>query len=453
MMSAIVGGGFLLLLLLLAVGLMAGVDGFSGFGGGSNNGAPTGSAGGGGGSAGALPGGGGAGGGGQSPPPASPPAPAPAPQPAPQPQPGAQTGSPAALPGQQPQPGQNPGVQGGQPGANGVPQPGQPANPFAWLQALPPQQQALVQGAFRAQREWEQNRHFAKLGWEAYQRANGGGGQPMPGQGQPGGQAAGQLLPPAKANPFGVPQFDLRNLALIKRGENGQLEVDPYAPPGLLQQFTAYQESLHKAQHDFFQDPEKYLGELVKKIAGEVAQTTTQQQYAQVQEQQFAQQQLDPSGPNPWLYQRDPAGNVVYGWNPQQGRMTPQLSAWGYEYAQRVQQLQAAGIAAGPQQHELAMQHLQNLAYAQMYRQQQGAAQGQQGQQQFLGAAAAGQAGAAAGQLPANPAAPQPQPNPGTPPARRSFRAELADQWTQQGYTDERLHAAVMQGVGQGTGV
>lgn len=455
MLEVVFGGGFLLLLVLLGVALMPGIDGWGGSNG-SNNGAAAGAGQGGGGASGVVPGGGAAGGGGSgTPPPVVPPTPAPGPAPTPGGGQGVQGGQPAPAPGPQPVPGAQPGmtvppgpgqgqgvqgvqgVQGGQP---------QPANPFAWLQALPAQTQAQVQAAFRAQREWEQNRHFARLGYEAYQRANGGpGGQQMPGQVTPGQPAA----PAAKPNPFGVPAFDVRQMALIRRGENGQLEVDPYAPPGLLQQAQQYQDAVTKAQHEFFQDPRKALEGIVREIAGEVAQQTGQQQYQQVQEQQYAQQQLDPQGPNPWLYDRDAAGQVVYAWNPQQGRMAPQLSAWGQEYARVVIELQQNGVGAGPMQHRLAVQHLQNLAYGQVMQQRQAAAQGAAAGQNFLNGAANGQIpGQPSG--PPTPAAPQPAPPPGAPAQRRSLRQELGDLWTQQGYTDDRLHAAVMNGVGSG---
>lgn len=377
-----------------------------------------------------------AGGAGVAAPPASPP-PAPAGQPGGQGQP---TTAPSVgsggvgQPGGQPQP----GVQGPPAGTPGAPAAGQPANPWA---SLNPQQQAYIQGLQRQAQEWERNRHFAVLGHQQWAAAQGQGGN----RGAGGGQGQPAAPPPGPANPFGVPAFDLRNLSLIRRTADGGVEVDPYAPPGLLGQAQEYQAKLAEATHNFFQDPEKYLGEIVKKIAGQVAQQTHQQQFGQVQQQQFAQQTLQQNAE--WLYDRDAAGNTVQSWNPQTGQYQPQLSAWGQEYKRKVVELHHAGVTDGRQQHAIAVQHLQNLAYQQMFRGQQGQAAGAAQQQQFL-------TGAPGVQTPPPPVQPpgQQPPGPNAGASRQTLREMLNADWHANGFNDANIHQHVMQGVGAGGG-
>jgi hypothetical protein len=368
-----------------------------------------------------------------------PPAPAPTPQPTPT------TAPSVGSPGQGQAAG---GVQGGQPPQPGQalpgqqqPQPGQPANPLAAFQSLPPQALALVQQWQQAAQWAERNRHFATLGYQAWQQAQGRGGQPQPGQPAPAPQ------PQAPANPFGVPKFDLRNLSLIQRGEDGRYQVDPYAPPGLLQEAQAYQEKLAQATHGFFTEPEKYLEPIVRRIAEAVAQQTHQQQFGQVQQQQFAQQTLRENAD--WLFEKDAAGNVVQEFDVRTGQPKQKLSGWGLQYAQEVQRLAQSGVNDGRQQHELAVRHVQNLAYQMMFRQQQAAAQGQQQNQQFLAAGQAGQlpvpGQGPGGQSPPAPVHPNAAPQAG---GRQSLRQMLNAAYDANGITDSNIHAHVMNGVG-----
>lgn len=436
-------------------------DGFGGFQGGGGAGGNSGPSG-------VVPGGGGVGGGGPgTPPPALPPPPAPGPQtqPGQQPPPGTAPSPGAGGPGQfPPQPGALPGQQ---PPANpnAVPQPGQqtppgpPQNPFA---ALPANVQAYVQQLQRAAQQWDQNRFFAQLGYQQWQAAQaqqqtGGRGGPQlpPGQGGFPGQPQGQLLPPAPqppANPFNVPRFDMANLAMIRRNpETGQYEAHPNAPPGLAQQADAYHTAVVNATHNFFQDPEKYLGDIVRRIAGEVAEQRSQQQLGQFQNNQFAQQTLQQNAD--WLYERDAAGHTVQDFDMRTGEWSPRLSAWGNEYARRVYAMRQSGVTDGRMLHQLAMEGLKNLAY-QLRDQQQQLPAGQQPQgQQFL---QQGQQHMLPGQQ-VPPVVPQqqppgqlPPPGPGTPGRRMSLREELGGVYTAHGFTDQAIAQGVQGGFGAG---
>jgi hypothetical protein len=240
---------------------------------------------------GAVPGGGagtsGAGAPGVSVPSPTTPAAQPAPTTAPSGGAGLQPTTPAA--GQVGQPGQQ------QPGQV----PGQPANPMAAFQGLPPQALALVQQWQRAHQWAQQNQHFAALGYQQWQAAQGRQGQPQPAPGQP-------AAPPPPKNPFGVPSFDLRNLDAdpAEPGERAATSRTRTAPPGLLQQAHGVPGEAAEATHDFFQDPRAVLRRgIVKEIAAEVAQQTTSSSTPRCSSSTFAQQH--PNGPNPdWLYEK-----------------------------------------------------------------------------------------------------------------------------------------------------
>lgn len=386
---------------------------------------------GGGGASGAVPGGGTAGGGAPAaPPPVATPAPQAAPAgggvPAPSPQPAPSVGGPGGLPGQ--------------------PAP-QPQNPMAWMATLPAAQQAQVQQWQRGAAEAERMRHFAQLGYQTWQQAQqqgGGGGRPQPQPGQ-GGPAA----PPP--NPFNVPRFDvsLAQTMLRRNQETGQYEAHANAPPGIVQQWEQYQSALQAAHHSFFQDPRAAIENIVREIAGTVADERTQTYMGRHQQQQFAQTTLDPQGPNGgWLYDRDAAGQVVYDFNYQTGQSRPKLSPWGHEYARRIQELQAAGITDGRMQDQLAIQHLQLLAHQVQARGAAAGAQGVQGQQQFLGGAPAGFAPPGQVQPPGlpPPAAPPTPGAPGSEPSRMTLRARLAANNAANGFNDSNIHQAVMNG-------
>lgn len=423
-------------------------DGFGAF--------QAGQAGGGGSPAGAVPAGGAAGGGAPA---ASPPV---VPQPAPQPQPGA-----VGQPNTAPSPGSpQPGQAGGLPAANpnlvpqpGQPQPGQPAagqglpqTLGALFATLPPAAQAHIQQLQRQAQQWEQNRFYAQLGYQQWQQAQQGqrGGQPQLPPGQGGGG------PAAPANPFGVPAFDISQISMLRRNpETGQYEAVMGAPPGLAQQAEQYQQAVVQATHNFFQNPEKYLEGIVRKLASEVADQRSQTHLGQYQNQQFAQTTLAQNAE--WMYERDAAGNVVQDWDMNSGRPKAKLSPWGHEYARRVIELNQQGITNPQLQHRLAIEGLQNLAYQVMQRQQQQPppagqqpagqnflAQGQNGQLPGQGQAPPGYGQLPPGQLPA--------PGPGTPGRKLSLREELSGVYTANGFTDQALAQGIQAGFGQGYG-
>lgn len=311
-------------------------------------------------------------------------APAAPPSPAPQTAPPAPVSAPAVS--------GSPGTSGGT-GTGGLPTPapsvpgaaaGTPvAPPTGFNAGASPATQAANPAAVPAAVDWQarfnelnqqvqSQQHLYQLGFQAWQRAQGGNAPAAPQT-----PAA-----PEQPNVFGIPKFDHSLVQFLGRDENGQVVAKPGAPPDLVAKFTAYAEARQRAEREFFDDPMKFLGDHVanaaKKIAEEQATTRLQEyQQQQVRQQIVTQHYKD-------FVEHGPDGRPVWEFNPQTGGMQEKLSPAGRFYAQRANEYRSRGINDPQYLHEMAFRDLQ-LAIYQQQQQQLGAAQaGQQVNQQFV---------------------------------------------------------------------
>lgn len=256
-------------------------------------------------------------------------------------------------------------------------------------------------------------RSMATLGYQQWQNQT---RQPA----QPANPQPAQATQPK--NPFGLPEFDRRYLNFVTNGPNG-LEAIPGAPIDAVFKVQEYREKLLNAQYDFFENPNKFLGDLVREEAKKQAAEVFQQQFGSHQQQQTAQQILQENAG--WLYEQQ-NGRTVTQYNPATGQHEPQLSAWGNVYLQSLNEASGLGIQDAAGKHKYAMAVVERAALQ-----------------------AKLQAANPAGQNPAAPASPPPPPAipgwaPPPPPAANpavpmSLRDMFKANFDKAGLTDDAL--------------
>lgn len=316
--------------------------------------------------------------------PASPPVSQPAPTQGPPNTPAAPSAPPASAPGS------GPGIAGGAapPAGAGAPSggvaagnpngqqlPAAPVNPYAGLD--PAAQQQMLTWRQQAE-QFQRYQHLIPLGYRAYQQA-GAPGQPAAG---PQGQAEPQT------NVFGLPKsFDFNLLNYVQRDpQTGQLMTLPGGPPDAAIQVQKYQETLQKAQRDFWHDPEQFIGKLVEEKARKVAQEQYEQRFQGHQQSQQANSILQQNAG--WLFEQSQDGRPQTQFDPATGQHKPVLSQFGRLYAQAVASLESQGVRDPQTQHQFALAQVQNIALQAQLRQQQAPQQGQQAAQGFVNQAA-----------------------------------------------------------------
>lgn len=390
------------------------LDAGAGSGGGSS-GAPGAGAGGSGSSAGVAPGVSAPAGGSS---PAGPSSPAAAPSPS------VPTPAPAgAAPGAPAQPGFGAGdspASGGVPGLGGAPAGPAPYTPPSQEQWAQHQRQLAEMQALQ-----QQMAPLAQMGWHLYQQQQQQQQRQQPAQPAGGGQ-------PAWNNPFGLPQFDQAYYNFVRRDpQTGDIVPVIGAPPDAVARYQDYAERLRNVQHEFWQQPQKFLQPLIQEQAQKIAREVVQQHFGQYQQQQTVQQIVAQN--RDWMYQTDPAtGTIRTQYNVLTGQTTPVYTAPGQFYVNAVQQATRMGITDPNAQHQFAIAQVQNAVMQQRLQQLQAPAAGQQQQQQFLQQAAQGGAGHA-----------QPQPGsfapaaavPGQPaPTAQTLEDMLRNQFQADGY-------------------
>lgn len=228
-------------------------------------------------------------------------------------------------------------------------------------------------------------------------------------------------------NPFGIPNVDFFALrGMIGRDEHGNIVGKPGAPLDAAQQFQQYAEAFERAQHGFFSDPEKYIGDIIEKRANEIAQRQFQQNFQQTVQQQETRSIIANNAS--WLYAHE-NGQQVFDYNPLTGQNTPRLSTAGQLYAKYAQHAHELGITNPTRAHEYAFSMLQAAFIRAQQQQNSAATVGQQQAQNFVQNAAA-----------ATPIAPQPSPsNVPQPQPGRTLRDALRDAFNQNGINDKVL--------------
>lgn len=316
--------------------------------------------------------------------PASPPVSQPAPQQGPPNTPPAQSAPPASAPGS------GPGIAGSAappagagfpsggvaaPNSNGQQLPAAPVNPFANLD--PAAQQQMLQWRQQAE-QFQRYQHLIPLGYRAYQQA-GAPGQPQAQPGQPQAPAT---------NVFGLPtNFDFNLLNYVTRDpQSGQLVALPGGPPDAAIRVQQYQETLQRAQRDFWQNPEQFLGKLIEERAQKVAERQYQERFQGHQQAQQADNILTQNAG--WLFEQGQDGRPATQFDPASGQHKPVLTQFGRLYAQAVANLEGQGVRDPNVQHRFALAQVQNIALQAQLRQQQAPQQGQQQAQQFVNQAA-----------------------------------------------------------------
>lgn len=267
------------------------------------------------------------------------------------------------------------------------------------------------------QQEFNRLQPYARLGWQAHQQQQ----VAQPAQGQP--------VAAKPQNPFGLPEFDHSLIQFIKRDPaSGQLVVDPGAPPDTLSRYQAYTQKFQEVQPQFWNDPMKFLGEQVRKMALEVAQQQVQQHLGGYQEQVQARTILERNAD--WLYTKDAQGQRQFTTDPMTGQVAPALSPYGQVYSKFVREAADLGITTAAKQDQYATAMLQNAIHNARMQQQAGQQTGQANAQQFLQTAAA---------TAASPPPPAAVINPPAPANPISLRDRMRQNFDANGVTDKTL--------------
>lgn len=301
------------------------------------------------------------------------------------------------------------------PGTSGLPQPG--ATPAA-ATSPPPAPQRTFEQEF-SQRfgvDPQHARTLLTLGYQAFQSA---------GRQQPPATPAPAATQQEQKNIFGLPQFDRRLLDFVVQGPNGQLELVPGAPPDALYRVQEYREKLKNVQYEFFENPEKFLGELIEKVASKRAEATFEERFGSHQAETTAQQIIrENSG---WLFEQDQSGQPLMRFNPATGREERVMSSLGNYYTDCIRQIQQSGVTDIKMQHTLARQMVENAAYRQQTQQSQAPAAGAAAASSFLNRAAA----------PTVPPPPAPAPAAPNPAVPLTLRQRFEQNFEANGLTDE----------------
>lgn len=254
-------------------------------------------------------------------------------------------------------------------------------------------------------------------------------------QGQAQGQSdpywASVWKPPVEFNPLWLSQIQ-------KDPATGNL----IGPPEVIAKYEQYANYQRERQHEFWQNPVKFMEPAVRHLATEVAQQMVRQHLGQYQEVQRSMSFVN-SPDNIWLYEKDPntGGPLVsQQWNPQTGAMESLrvLSPEGRRFAELVnlehRRQAQRGYTDTNEQQELAMLRLRaELSQRQTAPQPANPAPPAAPQQTPLAAANAQFMQQQAGQ-PAQPATPgnrQPAQQPVT---RANFQQALAERFAKIGY-------------------
>lgn len=186
--------------------------------------------------------------------------------------------------------------------------------------------------------------------------------------------AAQQAQPPSwKQQYWNPPEFNQSWLQLLRKDEQGNLQVVPGAPPDILPKYQAYQQYRQEFADKFMSDPISTFEPIIKQLVTEQAQQLVEQRMSQQRDQQSSQQFVQEN--TTWLYERDANGNVQQQqiFNPMTGQctMAPQLSPWGQRFSQYVQQeaseQQRRGFMDVGRQQQVAMAMIQrDYAFAQL---------------------------------------------------------------------------------------
>ena len=159
---------------------------------------------------------------------------------------------------------------------------------------------------------------------------------------------AAPAMTPQQENVLGVPPFDPQNYQYLTRDASGDIVATPNAPPGVAEQYHAYQAKLAQAIRRIATDPEAALAPVFEKMLKPIAERQQREQVEQMQNQITAEIE-------PWAVERDANGQMVTVFNFQTGQPDLKLTARGEAYAAALRQAEQYGIAHPVARHKYAM--------------------------------------------------------------------------------------------------
>jgi hypothetical protein len=229
---------------------------------------------------------------------------------------------------------------------------------------------------------------------------------------------------PEKPKLWNPPEYQPQWETLVRKDEQGNLQVVPGAPPDLLPKYLAYHNYRKDFANKLLENPVETLNPFIEERAKSIADEAVNKHLKTYQDQVYTDNFISQN--SAWLHQRDPQGNVLT--NPATGR--PVLTPEGARFQEHVLYAERQlGVSDIRKQESYARSMLQrDLALARLQPQQaaqQGAAAAQQVIQQ--GNRAPNRSGSLFN--PGNPGA-QPAQNPNL-----SLRDQLAQSLAAAGYS------------------
>lgn len=161
-----------------------------------------------------------------------------------------------------------------------------------------------------------------------------------------------------QTNILGVPQFDPQNFQYLTRNEQGEVVPTLNAPPGVADQYHAYQAAMAQAIRKIATDPEGALAPVFEKMLKPITEQRQREQVNQIQDQITAEI-------SPWAVELDANGQMVQVFNYQTGQMDLKLTPRGEAYAAALKRAEQFGIAHPMARHEFALAKVPPAAPAQ----------------------------------------------------------------------------------------
>ncbi len=163
-------------------------------------------------------------------------------------------------------------------------------------------------------------------------------------------QAKQQAAPPWWQKYWQPPEYDQSWNLLLNKDERGNV----IGPPHLVQKYQEYSAFRDQQVRKFFDNPFEFFQPAIQDQARQIAEEVVRQHLGQYQDTSYAN---DYVRQNPWLYQTDAQGQVMYTIEPDaNGRQSyqPVLSPAGRRFRQYAQELHAQGITDVKIQQQIA---------------------------------------------------------------------------------------------------